>query len=195
MAVSDKSGTEDGQPLPRRGILYGLGAALGQGFGLVMSKIGIDYYTAALPAERLADISNYVPFGSNLIRCIAGLVCTWLWLMAMREWGKKRSVRSVGLSTDHPLAERPRPSLMSSLRDKRAVLAMLITVLSGPFIGVGLSLMGVQHTAAGIASTLMATTPILILLPSRWLFHQPVTMRAVLGAAISCVGVSLFFLL
>ena len=195
VAVSDKSGTEDGQPLPRRGILYGLGAALGQGFGLVMSKIGIDYYTSALPAERLADISNYVPFGSNLIRCIAGLVCTWLWLMAMREWGKKRSVRSVGLSTDHPLAERPRPSLMSSLRDRRAVLAMLITVLSGPFVGVGLSLMAVQHTAAGIASTLMATTPILILLPSRWLFHQPVTMRSVLGAAISCVGVSLFFLL
>jgi drug/metabolite transporter (DMT)-like permease len=101
----------------------------------------------------------------------------------------------MGLSTAHPLAERPRPSLMSSLRDRRAVLAMLITVLSGPFVGVGLSLMAVQHTAAGIASTLMATTPILILLPSRWLFHQPLTMRAVLGAAISCVGVSLFFLL
>ena len=55
--------------------------------------------------------------------------------------------------------------------------------------------MAVEYTAAGIASTLMATTPILILLPSRWLFGQPITLRAILGAVISVVGVSLFFLL
>ena len=67
--------------------------------------------------------------------------------------------------------------------------------MTGPFIGVGFSLMAVEYTAAGIASTLMATTPILILLPSRWLFGQPITPRAVLGAIISVVGVSLFFLL
>ena len=72
---------------------------------------------------------------------------------------------------------------------------MLVAVFSGPFIGVGFSLMAVQYTAAGIASTLMALTPILILLPSRWLFGQPITSKSVVGAIISCVGVSLFFLL
>ena len=41
----------------------------------------------------------------------------------------------------------------------------------------------------------MAMTPILILLPSRWLFHQPITAKGVMGAVISCIGVSLFFLL
>ena len=40
----------------------------------------------------------------------------------------------------------------------------------------------------------MATTPILILLPSYWLFHQRITVRNVLGAVISVIGVSLFFL-
>ncbi|MBQ1909267.1 MAG: DMT family transporter, partial [Bacteroidaceae bacterium] len=34
VAVTDSRGTEDGNPLPRRGILFGLGAALGQGLGL-----------------------------------------------------------------------------------------------------------------------------------------------------------------
>jgi drug/metabolite transporter (DMT)-like permease len=72
---------------------------------------------------------------------------------------------------------------------------MLVAVVSGPFLGVGFSLMAVEYTAAGIASTLMATTPILILLPSRWLFGQPITVRSVVGAVISVVGVSLFFLL
>jgi drug/metabolite transporter (DMT)-like permease len=54
--------------------------------------------------------------------------------------------------------------------------------------------MAVQYTAAGIASTLMALTPIIIILPSHWLFGTPVTAKGVLGALISCVGVSLFFL-
>ena len=71
---------------------------------------------------------------------------------------------------------------------------MLVLVVSGPFLGVGFSLMAVQYTAAGIASTLMATTPIIILLPSRWLFGQRITLRNVVGAVISVVGVSLFFL-
>ena len=37
------------------------------------------------------------------------------------------------------------------------------------FVGVGFSLMAVQYTEAGIASTLMALTPIIIILPSYWL--------------------------
>ena len=72
---------------------------------------------------------------------------------------------------------------------------MLTAVISGPFVGVGFSLMAVQYTAAGIASTIMATTPILILLPSYYLFHQKITWKGFIGACISVVGVSLFFLL
>ena len=52
-----------------------------------------------------------------------------------------------------------------------------------------------SYTAAGIASTLMALTPIIIILPAWWLFKQPITMKSLLGALISVIGVSLFFLL
>ena len=85
-------------------------------------------------------------------------------------------------------------TMRDSLHDRRGLLAMLTAVISGPFIGVGFSLMAVQYTAAGIASTIMAMTPILILLPSYWLFRQPITLRNVVGAVISVFGVSLFFL-
>ncbi|MEG1544659.1 MAG: EamA family transporter, partial [Tannerellaceae bacterium] len=64
----------------------------------------------------------------------------------------------------------------------------------GPFLGVSFSLMAVQYTEAGIASTLMALTPILILLPAFFLFHQKVTIREIIGAIISVIGVSLFFI-
>ncbi|MCH5310965.1 MAG: EamA family transporter, partial [Prevotella sp.] len=78
--------------------------------------------------------------------------------------------------------------------DKISITTAVITTISGPFVGVGFSLMAVQYTGAGIASTLMAITPIIIILPSYWLFHQPITLKGVIGALISVIGVSLFFL-
>ena len=159
--------------LPLRGVAYGIGAGLGQGVGLVLSKIGLDHYEADVPAGLLPAVADYLPFASNMIRCVAGFACFSAWLIVSGHAGRMRS----------------------SLHDRRGLAAMMAAVFAGPFIGVGFSLMAVQYTAAGIASTLMATTPILILLPSRWLFGQPITARAVLGAVISVVGVSLFFLL
>jgi drug/metabolite transporter (DMT)-like permease len=85
--------------------------------------------------------------------------------------------------------------MQSSIHEWKGMAATVIAVFSGPFIGVGFSLMAVQFTEAGIASTLMALTPILILWPSRWLFKQPITMKSIAGAIISCIGVSLFFLI
>lgn len=179
IAVTDSGGTEDGEPVRLKGILLGIGAALGQGLGLVMSKIGIDHFTSDIPTEQLEEYGYVIPFGSNLIRCIAGTICYFAWYLISRM---------------RPSDSTP-PHLMSLVRDRKATVALLITLVSGPFLGVALSLAAVQLTAAGIASTLMAMTPILILFPSHWLFHQPITARAIMGALISCVGVSLFFLL
>ena len=62
------------------------------------------------------------------------------------------------------------------------------------FIGVSLSLMAVQYTEAGIASTLMALTPVLIIWPAHILFKQEVKPFEIVGAIISVIGASLFFL-
>jgi drug/metabolite transporter (DMT)-like permease len=159
--------------LPTKGILFGIGAGLGQGIGLVFSKIGLDNYVADVPSDILPSIELYLPFSSNMIRCVAGLFCFSAWLLVSGKAGQ----------------------MQSSLKEHKGLWAMLVAVLTGPFIGVGFSLMAVQYTAAGIASTIMAITPILILLPSYWIFHQPITFRGVAGAIISVIGVSLFFLL
>ena len=161
-----------------KGILFGIGAALGQGLGLVLSKIGLDHYVASMPADLLPAVENFLPFSANSVRCIAGFVCFTSWYLIRRK-----SYRA-----DHH-------TFTDSFQNRRGLVALLFTVLSGPFLGVGFSLMAVQHTAAGIASTLMATTPILILWPSYYLFGQRITWRNVLGAVISVAGMSLFFLL
>ena len=155
--------------LPLNGVLFAIGAAVCQGVGLVLSKIGMNHYEASMDGQQAAWL---LPFSANFFRCIAGLVGFTL-LLYIKE----------GL---RPLRE--------ALHDKVDMTAAATTTVFGPFVGVGFSLMAVQYTGAGIASTLMALTPIIIILPSYWLFRQPITLKGVLGALISVVGVSLFFL-
>jgi len=152
--------------LPLNGVLFAVGAAVCQGVGLVLSKIGMDYYEAEAIPDWL------VPFSANFFRCVAG-VAGFTLLLYVRE----------GFS---PLRE--------ALADRKGMTVATATTIFGPFVGVGFSLMAVQYTSAGIASTLMALTPIIIILPSWWLFRQPITWKAVVGAVISCIGVSLFFM-
>ena len=56
-------------------------------------------------------------------------------------------------------------------------------------------MLAVQYTSAGIASTLMALTPVLILLPSHLIFKEKISKQSIIGACISVIGVSMFFLL
>lgn len=155
--------------LPLNGVLFAIGAALCQGIGLVLSKIGMDHYETSAVANTP---SWMIPFSANFFRCIAGIVGFTV-LLYFRE----------GFSP-----------LRDALHDRKGLSVATATTIFGPFVGVAFSLMALQYTAAGIASTLMAMTPIIILLPSYWLFHTKITWRAVLGAVISVIGVSLFFL-
>ena len=153
--------------LPLNGILFAIGAAVCQGVGLVLSKIGMDYY------EPSASMPEWlVPFSANFYRCVAGII-GFTFLLYFRD--------GIG-----PLRE--------AMHDKKGLYVATATTIFGPFVGVGFSLMAVQYTAAGIASTLMAMTPIIIIMPAYWLFHEKITWKAVLGALISVIGVSLFFL-
>ena len=157
--------------LPLHGVLYAIGAAMCQGIGLVLSKIGMDHYNLTALAET--GVPEWmIPFSANFYRCVAGIIGFTL-LLYVRE----------GIAP-----------LRDALHDRKGLTVATATTVFGPFVGVGFSLMAVQFTAAGIASTLMAMTPIIILLPSYWLFHEKITWRAFLGAVISVVGVSLFFL-
>ena len=152
--------------LPLNGVLYAVAAAMCQGIGLVLSKIGMDHYDTTQLPEWL------IPFSANFLRCVAGII-GFSFLLYFRE------------------GFRP---LRNALQDAKGMTVVTMTTIFGPFMGVGFSLMAVQYAPAGIASTLMALTPIIIILPSWWLFRQPITWRSVVGSVISFIGVGLFFL-
>ena len=159
--------------LPVKGVLLGIGAGLGQGVGLVLSKIGMQHYAAALPADAPAAFGWAMPFASTMIRSLTG---TAGFLLLMAAGGKLSQLRS-------------------AVRDREGMKFTALTTLFGPFIGVSLSLMAVQYARAGIASTLMALTPVLILFPYALLYKQKITPKEILGVCVSMTGVALFFLL
>ncbi|MCR4824562.1 MAG: DMT family transporter [Bacteroidales bacterium] len=159
--------------LPLKGVLLGIGAGLGQGVGLVLSKIGMQHYAAALPADAPAAFEWAMPFASTMIRSLTGTAGFFL-LMAVS-----------GML----------PQLRAAVHNRSGMKYTALTTLFGPFIGVSLSLMAVQYARAGIASTLMALTPVLILFPYALIYKQKITPKEVLGVIVSMTGVALFFLL
>ena len=157
--------------LPLRGVLLATGAGLGQGTGLVLSKLGMLSYTAVVPATETSVI-DLMPFSGTLMRAVMGLIGFGSVLI----YSRKVSAMSV------------------AWKDGKASAAGMGAILLGPFFGVSLSLMAVNLTHAGIAQTIMSLTPVLILWPSYLIFGTKVTVQEFLGAAIAVIGASLFFI-
>lgn len=79
--------------------------------------------------------------------------------------------------------------------DRRALAAMFGGAFLGPFLGVWMSLVAVQMARVGIASTLMAMTPVISLPLVRWVLKERVTYRALLGTLLAMAGVAVMILL
>jgi drug/metabolite transporter (DMT)-like permease len=63
----------------------------------------------------------------------------------------------------------------------------------GPFIGVNLVLVALQHTATGIVSSLSSTAPIMIIPVSILAFKEKVSLKEALGAVVAILGITLLF--
>lgn len=83
---------------------------------------------------------------------------------------------------------------ITAFRNLKAVRSIASGSLVGPFIGVWLSLVAVQYAKVGIASTLMALTPVILLPIAKWGMKETVTSRAVLGTLVSLAGVTMIIM-
>jgi drug/metabolite transporter (DMT)-like permease len=71
---------------------------------------------------------------------------------------------------------------------------LICGALTGPFLGVWLSLIAIQHTSIGVASTLMALPPVFLLPISRLVFAEQIGWRTILGTMVAISGVAMLFL-
>ncbi|HEY6192731.1 MAG TPA: DMT family transporter [Bacteroidota bacterium] len=79
-------------------------------------------------------------------------------------------------------------------RDSKAFVLTAAGALFGPVFGVICSLVAIQYTTVGIAATLMATTPILMLPLVRMVHKEHLGWRAFTGSFVAVAGVAVLFL-
>ena len=171
--LSRDSGNHFRLDLPLKGILLGIGAGIGQGVGLVLSKIGMQHYSAAIPGAAPALMETMMPFASTMLRAIIGGAGFFAMLVLSGGLGK----------------------LKKAIGDPVAMKYASIITLFGPALGVSLSLMAVRYANAGIASTIMAMTPALIIIPELIFKKKKIRLKEIIGLSISLIDVALFFLL
>lgn len=111
-------------------------------------------------------------FSATQIRIMAGVIGFSIVITAFKRW----------------------KHLFGALKDLKAMKIMTLGSFTGPFLGVSFSLLAVQHTDTGVAATLMALTPVMIIPPALWMKKEKIKALEVIGALISVGGVALFFL-
>jgi drug/metabolite transporter (DMT)-like permease len=116
-------------------------------------------------------MQQYNPFAATQIRIITGIAGFMIVVTLAGKWG----------------------SIRSAVANQAAMKPIALGSFFGPFLGVSFSLLAIQHTSTGIASTIMALVPVFIIPPSIWLFNHKVTTREIIGTVVSLIGVALFF--
>jgi drug/metabolite transporter (DMT)-like permease len=143
---------------------YTLGVLLGLG-GAMGQALG-------LVTSKQGLNGGFPPLSATVIRMVVGSGVIWLLTLFRGQVG----------ATWHALG------------DRRARLFIVGGSLVGPFIGVWLSMVAVQHAQVGIASTLMALSPIIMIPLDHWIFHEPASLRSVAGTVVALVGAAIIFL-
>jgi drug/metabolite transporter (DMT)-like permease len=117
-------------------------------------------------------MGTYDAFSASQIRVLTGIAGFSLLFFLLKRW----------------------PRVYGALRNRSAMKRITLGAFFGPFLGVSFSLLAVQHTEAGIAATLMAIVPVLIIPPAVILFNEKINWKEIVGAFITVGGVALFFL-
>ncbi|MCR9159215.1 MAG: DMT family transporter [Nannocystaceae bacterium] len=140
-------------------------------WGIVLGFCGALGQALGLVLSKLG-MGDYDAIAANQIRVLGGAVGFSVLFFALRRW----------------------PLVWRGLRDRVGVVYTAAGAVAGPFVGVTLSLLAVQNTEAGVAASIMGTTPVLII---PWMIivgGERVGPGGVLGAIVATAGVATLFL-
>lgn len=91
------------------------------------------------------------------------------------------------------LVQRDFHNFKNAMRSPNGRLTIFSSAFLATSLGVLLSMLALKRTKAAIASTLMSTTPILIIPIVIFGYHEKITKIEILGAILSVIGVAMLF--
>jgi drug/metabolite transporter (DMT)-like permease len=142
-------------------------------FGIICGVFGALFQAIGLILAKKGLSAEVSPLLATLIRMSGATVVMWSVTLFL-----KKIKNPIALFKTDPIALRQ----------------MMLAVVFGPVLGVTLSLTAIKYTETGIAATLIATVPVvmipfLIVIEKEW-----PTWRAVLGALVTVAGIAVLFL-
>ncbi len=117
-------------------------------------------------------LENYDAFAATQIRLIAGIIGFSILFTIRGTW----------------------KSFFNAFKEKHAMAYITLGSFFGPFLGISLSLLAIQHTNPGVASTLTSITPVLLIPVAIFVRKETVHFKEFLGAMVAISGVALIFL-
>jgi len=92
------------------------------------------------------------------------------------------------------LIRKKRNSITILKTESKALRYIIVGSVIGPFLGITFSLIAISNTYVGIASTLMATVPI-VMLPIVVLYYkEKLSAISIIGAFVAIIGIAILFL-
>ena len=143
------------------------------GRGVLFGVIAALGQAGGLVLSKQGMSGDFSPFAGTISRMTAAIV--FLWGLAFFQ----KQVRSTFLA----VREFP-----------KALGWAAFGAFFGPILGVSSSLLAIQHTEVGIASTLMALPPVFMLPISFFVFKERFGWQAVAGTLMAIAGVALIFM-
>jgi drug/metabolite transporter (DMT)-like permease len=140
--------------------------------GLLFGFIAAIGQAANLITAKFGLIGDYPALSATLIRILVAILFTW----ALAGW-QGRVAHTV-----------------RQWQNRRVLILLLAGTVVGPFLGIWFSLTAVQATRVGIAATLMALPPVILIPLGYLIYRERVSWRAVVGTVMAFAGVVLIFL-
>lgn len=141
--------------------------------GVIFGVLGGLGQVVGLVLSKQGMIGDFSPFQANAIRMLAAVIFIWVGAVFQRQ--AKGTISAV----------RKQPQALSLIA---------LGALIGPVLGVSASLLAIQHAEIGVASTLMALPPVIVLPISYFVFKEKVSWQAIAGTLLAIVGVAVLFL-
>jgi len=137
--------------------------------GVLFGFLGALGQAGGLVIARFGTGTEFSAFGATQIRVIAGIIGFGLIFLVTGRFKK----------------------FVHSLKNPKALALVFAGAFVGPFLGVSLGLRAAQLTTTGIAATLMAITPVLIIPPSILLYKERITLLEVVATFVTLGGVAI----
>lgn len=139
--------------------------------GLALAFCGALGQAAGLVLSKVG-MGSYDAVAATQVRVLAGAAGYALLFIPLRWW----------------------PRVPEALRDRKALALSSVGAFFGPFLGVSLSLYAVRNTVAGVAASIMAVSPVLIIPLVVLLRRERVGIGGIFGTVVAVAGVALLFL-